>query len=116
MRVQTVARKCDVPAPVLTRATEQLQKLSRFDPSLQSAEIIFEAEGHRKSVEAILTREGATPAVARGQDTEFRPALDQMLERMRRILTRGRSQVTDHRGPRIAELVDPEPRSEASLE
>lgn len=106
MRIQIVARKCQIPEPVRTRATEQVERLGRFDPTVQTAEVIFEEEKHRKSVEGILRRDGETPAVARGEGSEFRAALDQMLDRMQKILRRSRSQSTEHRGPRIAEMVE----------
>ena len=109
MRIQTVARHCEVPTPIRDRATEQVERLGRFDPNLQSAEIIFEEEKHRKSVEGILTREGGPPAVAQGEDSDFRAALDQMLDKLQKILRRNRSQLRDHRGPKLSDVVAPPP-------
>jgi ribosomal subunit interface protein len=113
MRIQTVARHCEVPPPVRDRATEQVERLGRFDPKLQSAEIIFEEEKHRKSVEGIVTREGAPPAVAQGEDSDFRAALDKMLDKLQKILRRDRSQARDHRSPRLTEVAPPPPEAGA---
>lgn len=105
MRVQFVARHCEVPASLRTRAEDQIQELQRFDPRLSSASVVFEEERHLKKVEGIVTLDGEKPVVAQGEADEFKPALDQVLDRLGRILRRRRDQATDHRAPKLSEVV-----------
>ena len=44
MRIQNAARHCEVPTPVRDRTEEQLGKLSRYEPRLSGAEVVFEIE------------------------------------------------------------------------
>lgn len=103
MRVQIAARHCDVPDPVKTRAEQQALKLSRYDPRLTAAEIIFEVEKHHKRVEGIFTLDRLEPVVTTGEGSEFRAALDQMLDRAGRMLRRQREQHRDHQGPKLSD-------------
>lgn len=96
MRVQIAARHCDVPEPVLARAREQLEKLTRYDSRLSGAEVIFEVEKHVKKVEAILSVDGDGNLVGHGEGDDFRAAVDRMADRLARRLRRRRSQLTDH--------------------
>ena len=102
MRVQIAARHCDVPEPVLDRAHEQVGRLTKYEPRLSAAELIFEEEGHSKVVEAILSVDRDEPVVASGDGDDFRAALDKMLARISRMLRRRRAQRTNHKGPRHA--------------
>ncbi len=108
MRVQIAARHCDVPETVKTRAEEQASRLTRYDPRLTSAEIVFEEEKHTKRVEGIFSLNRHDPVVVRGEAPEFRPALDQMLDRAGRKLRRQRDQHTDHKGNKPSNAVPPE--------
>lgn len=104
MRVQITARHCDVPEPVRDRTETQVRKLTRYDPRVSSAEIVFEVEKHVKKVEGILSVDRDEPVVAHGEGDDFRPAVDQMVDRLGRILRRRRSQRTDHQASRPSEL------------
>lgn len=106
MRIQIVARRCEVPDSVRRRAEEQARKLARFDGSLSSAEIIFEEEKHRKRVEGILAVDGEEPAVAHAEGDDFRGSLDQAMDRLQKILRRRKDQKMDHQGPKLSEVVD----------
>ncbi len=108
MRVQIVAKASDVSAPVRERAEEQLRKLQRFEPRLSSAEVIFDEERHEKRAEGVLSVDGAKPVVAQGEGDDYRAALDQMIERLSKILRRRRSQITDHQAPKLSEVVEGE--------
>ncbi len=105
MRVQIVARQCEVPPAARERAEEQMKKLSRYDSTLSSAEIIFSEERHLRQVEAILMLDGEGPAVAKGEGDDFRSAVDRSAERLSKILRRRRDQLLDHQGPRTSEIV-----------
>ncbi len=108
MRVQIAARHCDVPATVLSRTEEQLQKLSRYDPRVSGADVVFEVEKHLKKVEAVVKVDREEPVVAGGEGVEFREALDQMVDRLAKILRRRRSQKKDHYRPATSEPGLPE--------
>jgi len=90
MRVQIAARHCEIPDSVRSRTEEQLGKLSRYDPRLTGAEVVFEVEKHLKKVDAILKVEREGPVVAGGEGAEFREAVDQMVDRLSRMLRRRR--------------------------
>ncbi len=96
MRVQIAARHCEVPEAVRDRTEEQLGKLSRYEPRLSGAEVVFEVEKHLKKVDAILKVDREEPLVASGEGMEFREAVDQMVDRLSRMLRRRRKQKKDY--------------------
>lgn len=105
MRIQIAARKCDIPDSVRSRTEEQLGKLSKYEPHLAAADVVFETEKHRKKVEAILNVGRGDPVVAGGEGAEFQDALDSMVDRLTRMLKRRRSQKTDYHGRGIEKPV-----------
>jgi ribosomal subunit interface protein len=100
MRVQIAARHCEIPDKVRGRTEEQIGRLIRYEPRLSAAEIVFDTMKHTKRVEAVLSIDRDEPVVASGEGTEFKAALDQMVDRLSRILRRRRSQVRGHHGQR----------------
>lgn len=96
MKVNTVARRCDVPEYVVERANRKIGKLVRFEPRLTSAEVVFRIERHVHRVEAILPLDGHEPVIARGEARDFPTALDQVADRLSKILRRGRTQQVEH--------------------
>jgi ribosomal subunit interface protein len=104
MRIQIAARRCEVPTPVRDRTEEQLGKLSRYEPRLSGAEVVFETEKHLKKVEAVLKVDREEPVVAGGEGAEFREAVDQMVDRLSRMLRRRRSQKKDYHRPGPADV------------
>jgi len=99
MRVQIAARHCEVPDIVRSRTEEQIGKLSRYEPRLSGAEVVFEVEKHLKRVDAVLKVDREEPVVAKGEGVEFREAVDQMVDRLSRILRRRRKQMKDYHRP-----------------
>lgn len=108
LRVQIVQRHCEVPEVVQTRTREKIERLSRYDPRLSSAEIIFDAEKHTKRTEGILSLDGDDPVVAKGEGGEFHESLDQLVDRLSKILRRRRAQLKNHQGPPLSEVVVPQ--------
>jgi ribosomal subunit interface protein len=96
MRVQIAARHCEIPDTVRDRTEEQLGKLSKYDPRLSAAEVVFEVEKHKKKVDAVLKVDREEPVKASGEGMEFREAVDQMVDRLSRILRRRRKQLKDY--------------------
>ena len=109
MRIQIAARHCEVPESVRSRTEEQLGKLSRYDPRLSGAEVVFEVEKHLKKVDAILKVEREEPVVAGGEGTEFREAVDQMVDRLSRMLRRRRKLRKDRQHTGAPEIPPFEP-------
>jgi ribosomal subunit interface protein len=99
MRVQIAARRCEVPDTIRSRTEEQLGKLSKYEPRLSGAEVTFEVEKHRKKVDAILRVDREEPVLAGGEGAEFREAVDQMVDRLSRMLRRRRKQMKDYHKP-----------------
>ncbi len=103
MRVQIAARRCEVPDTVRSRTEEQIGRLSKYEPRLSGAEVVFEIEKHLKKVEAVLSVDRGETVVAKGEGPEFREAVDQMVDRLTRMLKRHRSHKKDHHGPGITD-------------
>ncbi|MEQ8331211.1 MAG: ribosome-associated translation inhibitor RaiA [Longimicrobiales bacterium] len=102
MRVQITARHCDISDSVRERAETQMARLTRYDPRLSAAEVIFDEEKHIRKVEAILSIDRGSPVVARADDRDFRPALDKVVEKLSKQLRRTRDQVVDHQSPPLS--------------
>jgi ribosomal subunit interface protein len=99
MRVKIAARHCEVPETIRNRTEQQLGKLSKYEPRLSGAEVTFEVEKHRKKVDAILKVDREEPVLAGGEGAEFREAVDQMIDRLSRMLRRRRKQLKDYHKP-----------------
>jgi ribosomal subunit interface protein len=99
VRVQIMARHCNVPDALLSRTEEHIQKLSRYDPCVSSAEVIYTEEKRSRKAEVVLNIDRGEPVVARG----LRSALDKAMDRITRMLKRERQQHRDHRAPPLPE-------------
>lgn len=105
MRIQISSRHTEIPDAVMNRTREQVQKLTRYDPDLRAAEVVFDSNKRNKSVEGVLHIDGSEPKVATGEGDTFEGALDQLVDRLARMLRRGRDQKRDHQGPKLSETV-----------
>ncbi|MBT8336881.1 MAG: HPF/RaiA family ribosome-associated protein [Gemmatimonadetes bacterium] len=97
MRVQITARHCDLSDPVRERAQELSEKLTRFDPRVSGADLIFEEEKRSKKVEAILSLDRVDRIVASAEGQEWMGMLDKLFDRLSRQVRRSRSQAVDHK-------------------
>lgn len=95
MRVQITTRKCEVPQDAQDRTTSLIEKLQKFEPSLQSAELVFEEERGVKQIGGILKISRSEPVVATGTGAEFTSAADDLADKLGKILRRRRSQIRD---------------------
>lgn len=95
MRVQITARHCDVPDETRLRATSLMERLEKFEPDLQSADLVFEEGRMGCEVEGILAIARAEPVVARGDGRDFTAASDDLSDKLSKILRRRRSQRRD---------------------
>ncbi len=105
MRVQVAARHCQIPDSVRTRAEALVGKLTKYEPGISSASVIFEEEKLQKRMEVILSIARSEPVIATGEGQDFRTALDKAVDRLSRMLKRRRSQMTDHKAPPLSEGV-----------
>jgi ribosomal subunit interface protein len=103
MRVAITMRHCDVADTVRERAQELVEKLDKYDPRVSAAELVFEEERHERKVEAVLSVDRDEPVVASGLGDDFTAAVDQLVDRLAKILRRRRSQVRDHHAGPVAE-------------
>ena len=108
MRVQITERHCDVPDEVLERTRDQIESLAKYEQQATRAEVVFVEEKHAKKVEVIIHVDGAESVVAHGDGTEFRSALDQVVDRLRRMLRRQRKRRRDHQAPPLDERIEGE--------
>jgi ribosomal subunit interface protein len=99
LRVQITARHCSVPDALLRRTEEQINRLSRYDPRIASAEVTYTEEKRSRKAEVVLHIDGTEPVVARAEEPEFRSALDKATDRVTRMLKRERQQHRDHWAP-----------------
>lgn len=95
MRVQITARSCDVPTETRARAADQIEKLTKYDPDLLSADVVFREEGVDKLVEAVVSIARADRVVATGSGDSFISASDDLANKLGKILRRRRSQIRD---------------------
>ncbi|MEQ1857060.1 MAG: ribosome-associated translation inhibitor RaiA [Longimicrobiales bacterium] len=99
MRVQITERHCEVPADTRERAETHVAALKKYSPRASAAEVIFWEERVDRIVEIIMHVDGGEPVVARAEDTEFRAALDKVLDRLGRRLRKDHELSTDHQAP-----------------
>ena len=97
MAIQITERGCEVNLRWRNRASKLAADWPRFDPAVMDISFVFRKEGRSHTVEAIVSRRRQQPVVARGEGPDFRVALDQLDEHVKRILKRDRSRRKDYR-------------------
>lgn len=105
MRIQITTRHCEVPEDVRERARAQVEALGKFDPRATSADVVFTEERVTRKVEVILTVDGAPPVVGHGEGSEFGAAVEQVVDRVGRMLRKRRERDRDHQAPPLSERV-----------
>jgi ribosomal subunit interface protein len=88
-----------VPRDTLDRAEKRLTSLAKYSPRASSADVVFTEERVTRGVEVIIHVDGGEPVVASVQDTEFRAALDKVVDRLGRRLRKQRERRTNRQGP-----------------
>ena len=87
----------------MERTQEQLAALSKYSPRASAVDVVYVEEKITKVAEVLVHIDGGEPVVARGEGAEFRSALDQAVDRVRRRLRRQRERRTDHQAPPLGE-------------
>ena len=105
MRVQIATRHCDVPEPIVGRMREQLERLTRYDARVSSAEVTFTEEKRTRAVEVVLHVDRVNPIVARGEADDFGVAVSKVLDRLRRMVRDQHERHRDHQAPNVSQEV-----------
>lgn len=103
MKVTITGRHCDVPQKIIDRTETQFSNLVKYQSRATHADVIYVDEGHTRWVEGIVHVDGAPQVTARGEGENFRAALTQVVERLRRQLREQRGQRRDHKAPPLHE-------------
>ncbi len=103
MRVSITERHCEVPKKVLDRTDSQVAGLTKFEQRASHAEVIYSEEKLVRKIEIVVFVDGAPEVAARGEGGDFRKALDQGVERVRRQLREQRERRRDHQAPPLSE-------------
>ena len=105
-------RHTEVTDEVKDRTDALVRKLEKFDSRLSRVEVVFDEQGNQKTVEGILHIDRDDPVVAKAEAGDMQTAVDQMVDKLAKILRRRRSQVVDrrHKAP------PPQPAVEADAE
>ncbi len=102
MKIQIAARKCELTDEVRDRVVQLSEKWPKFDSALSNAQLIFRIDGRDHVVEVILSIDRRDQAVAKGQADNFRAALDDLDQKVTRLLRRQREKRTHHQAERAS--------------
>lgn len=97
MAVRITAHGCSISSGDKQQAEALAERWPRFDSAVMDVSFVFEIEGRRRFVEAIVSRRRRQPVVARGEGPDFRGALDDLDQHVKRILRRDRKRRKEFR-------------------
>lgn len=97
MAVRITAHGCTISAGDKRQAEALAERWPRFDSAVMDVSFVFETEGRRQFAEAIVSRSRRQPVVARGEGPDFRGALDDLDQHVKRILRRDRKRRKEFR-------------------
>ena len=95
--IRITAQGCEITQNDRDQADALAMRWPRFDPAAMGASFVFRIEGRSCQVEAIVSRRRRQPVVARGQGKDFRGALDELDDHVKRILRRDRTKRKEFR-------------------
>lgn len=108
VRVSITERKCTVPRKVLERTEAQVGALDKYEGRATAADVVYTEEKQTRKVEVVVHIDGAPQVAARGEGRDFRTALDQVVDRLRRMLSEARERRRDHQAPPLSEGITAE--------
>ena len=103
MKIRITSRHTDLSDALRERTEEVVMKLTKYEPRISAAEVVFDEERRLKTVEGIIHVDRGDPVVASGEADEFRAALHQMVERLTRQLRRHHERSRNHQAPKLSE-------------
>lgn len=86
MRTLVTARHCEIPERLRARALELIEKVAKVAYRPQRAQVVFDVEGQRKTVEVTLSLPRGQVYVATAESSDFRTALDRAGGKLRHQL------------------------------
>ena len=93
------AHGCEISGRVRAQAEGLAQRWPRFDPAVMEVSFVFRLEGRNHRSEAIVSRRRRQAVVAKGQGSDFRIALDELDDHVKRILRKDRQRRKEFRNP-----------------
>ena len=103
MRVSSTERHCDVPRKVLARTETLGAGLTKYEQRATAVDVVFTEEKRVRKAEGIVHIDGAPPVTGHGGGEDFRTALDEMIDHLRRRLKEQRKKRRDHQAPPLSE-------------
>jgi len=105
MLINVSARHCRVADSIRRRAEDRLRRMVRFEPRVDSADVVFEHDHGLYAVEVRAFVTGRSTVIAHAAAADARSALDQVLSRLGTQLRRQRDRSREH-SARIAKPFD----------
>jgi len=90
MTTRITAQGCEIASSEREQAETLAQRWPRFDPAIMDVRFVFQAQGRARLAEAIVSRSRRQPVVAKGEGPDFRTALNELDQHVKRILKRDR--------------------------
>lgn len=125
MQITVSGRHMGVSAPLKEYCEEKSAKLTRYYDRIQSIEIILDGRDGRHAVEIIVHTERTTPFVATEQHEDAYAAVDLLIDKIERQLTRHKEKLRNRKHPRMthaeaaqaaAEALETQPRADENEE
>lgn len=93
---------------MLERTETQLKALVKYEERASAADVVYTDGKQGRGIEVIIHIDGHDAVVAHGEAGDFRSALDQVVERLRRMLRKQRERRRDHQAPSLSESMETE--------
>lgn len=103
MEIRITSRHTDLSDDLRERTEELVLKLSKYEPRISAAEVIFDEGKRTKTAEGIIHVDRGDLVVASGEADAYRGALHQMVDRLTRQLRRHHERRRDHQAPKLSE-------------
>lgn len=102
MDVRLSARHCSISDTLRRRASERLEALRRYEPTLTAADVRFASDHGSALAEVRLLVRGSAMQASAAADS-FNAAFESAVQRAERQLRRRRARVTDHKAAAAVE-------------
>jgi len=101
MRVTVTGRHMTVTPALRTYCEEKTSKLTRYYDRIRAVEVILDGKDGLHTAEIIVHTERADPFVAREQHADVYAAMDLLLDKIERQLTRHKEKIRNRKHPRV---------------
>lgn len=98
MKIEITGRHMQISEPVRSYANEKAGKLERYFDRIQRLQIILDSEAEdRHKVEMVISVGNGATLVSHSNDSSLFAAIDLVLDKAERQLTRHKEKLKDHR-------------------